>query len=84
MMPICSDYIAESIYQYRIDAIQGIGVVFLGNFSGMVAGLALSPPPSIDIPKVIVGSLFGGFVGISIALTLIFKKTREFINHESN
>ena len=79
MMPICSDYIAESIYQYRIDAIQGIGVVFLGNFSGMVAGLALSPPPSIDIPKVIVGSLFGGIVGMAIAFSLILRKTREFL-----
>ena len=78
-MPICSDYIAESIYQYRIDAIQGIGVVFLGNFSGMVAGLALSPPPSIDIPKVIVGSLFGGIVGMAIAFSLILRKTREFL-----
>ena len=79
MMPICSDYIAESIYQYRIAAIQGIGVVFLGNFSGMVAGLALSPPPSIDIPKVIVGSLFGGIVGMAIAFSLILRKTREFL-----
>ncbi|MEM7556449.1 MAG: hypothetical protein AAF378_20580 [Cyanobacteria bacterium P01_A01_bin.84] len=84
MMPICNSCIDELIQQYRIAAIQGIGIVFVGNFSGLVTGLALSPPPSIDIPKVIVGSLFGGFVGISIALTLIFKKTREFINHESN
>lgn len=79
MMPICDSYVAESIYQYRIAAIQGIGIVFVGNFSGMVAGLALSPPPSIDIPKTIGSSLFGGFIGIFIAISLILKKTREFL-----
>ena len=77
-MPICDSYIAESIYQYRIVAIQGMGIVFMGNFSGMVAGLALSPPPSIDIPKVIGSSFVGGFIGCAIAFTLILRKTREF------
>lgn len=84
MMPICNSYIIEAIYQYRIVAIQGMGIVFMGNFSGMVAGLALSPPPSINVPKVIGSSLFGGFIGMAIALTLILRKTREFTNHESN
>ena len=84
MMPICTDYIAEGIQQFRIAAIQGIGIVFLGNFAGMVAGLVLSPPPSINVPKTISGSLLGGLVGIAIALTLILKKTRELIGYESN
>ena len=63
---------------------QGTGIVFLGNFAGMVAGLVLSPPPSINISKTVGGSLFGGLVGISVALTLILKKTRELINNESD
>ncbi|MGF1672149.1 MAG: hypothetical protein ACFCUV_00495 [Rivularia sp. (in: cyanobacteria)] len=84
MMPICTDYIAEGIQQFRIAAIQGIGIVFLGNFSGMVAGFVLSPPQEINVPKVIGSSLFGGLVGIAIALTLILKKTRELVGYESN
>ena len=84
MMPICDSYLAEATQQFRIVAMQGAGIVFLGNFAGMVAGLVLSPPPSTNIPKVIIGSLFGGLVGISVALTLILKKTREFTVHESN
>ncbi len=63
---------------------QGAGIVFLGNFAGMIAGLALSPPPSINVPKVIYGSLFGGFLGIAVTLTLILKKTRELIGYESD
>ncbi len=84
MIPVCASYLAEATEQIRITAMQSVGIVFLGSFSGMVAGLVLSPPPSINIPKVIIGSLFGGLVGISIALTLILKKTREFAIHESN
>lgn len=84
MMPVCDSCIAEATQQFRIAAMQGVGIVFLGNFSGMVAGFALSPPPSIDVPKVIGNSLFGGLVGISIALTLILKKTREFSSYESD
>ncbi|MBE9212859.1 hypothetical protein IQ247_09160 [Plectonema cf. radiosum LEGE 06105] len=83
MMPICTDYIAEGIQQFRIAAIQGIGIVFLGNFSGMVAGFVLSPQ-EINVPKVIGSSLFGGLVGIAIAFTLILKKTREFTSYESD
>ncbi|MEO1372936.1 MAG: hypothetical protein AAFW70_01145 [Cyanobacteria bacterium J06635_10] len=75
MMPICDFYLTEATSQYRIAAIQGIGIVFMGNFSGMVAGLVLSPPPSINVPKVIGTSLFGGIVGCAIAITLIFKKS---------
>ena len=63
---------------------QGAGIVFLGNFAGMVAGLVLSPPQQTNIPKVIYGSLFGGFIGITVALTLILKITREFSIHESD
>ncbi|MEA5594774.1 hypothetical protein [Rivularia sp. UHCC 0363] len=70
--------------QYKVVAMQGMGIVFLGNFSGMVAGFVLSPPQEINVPKVIGSSLFGGLVGIAIALTLILKITREFSNHESN
>ena len=84
MMPICDSYLAEATEQFRIAAIQGVGIVFLGNFSGMIAGFMLSPPPSINISKTVGGSLFGGLVGISVALTLILKKTREFTVHESN
>ena len=84
MMPICTDYFALWTNQYKIVAIQGVGIVFLGNFSGMVTGLVLSPPSSINIPKVISSSLFGGLVGMAIAFTLILKKTREFTNHEIN
>ena len=84
MMPICDSYVFKAVQELRIAAIQGVGIVFLGNFSGMISGLALSPPPSIDVPKVVGSSLFGGFVGTAIALTLILKKTREFTNHESN
>ena len=84
MMPICDSYLAEATQQFRIPAMQGAGIIFLGNFSGIVAGLVLSPPPSTNIPKVIYGSLFGGLVGITVALTLILKKTREFTVHESD
>ena len=93
MMPICDSYLAEANFQYRTVAIQGMGIVFMGNFSGMVAGLALSPPLSINVPKTIGGSLFGGFIGMAItyvlrtrfangraslnALTLILKKTGD-------
>ncbi|MGB3649906.1 MAG: hypothetical protein WBA41_01660 [Rivularia sp. (in: cyanobacteria)] len=84
MMPICDSYLAEATSQYKAVAMQGIGIVFLGNFSGMVTGLVLSPPPSINIAKVIGSSLFGGFIGTAIALTLILKKNREFTNHERN
>ncbi len=80
MMPICTDYTAEAMQQFRIGAMQGVGIVLLGNFSGVVAGLALSPPTSINVPKVVGSSLFGGFIGTAIALTLIFKTTREFTN----
>lgn len=83
MMPICDSYLAEATSQYKAVAMQGIGIVFLGNFSGMVTGLVLSPP-SINIPKVIGGSLLGGFIGMAIAFSLILKKIREFTNHESN
>ncbi|BAY84514.1 MAG: hypothetical protein KI793_06025 [Rivularia sp. (in: Bacteria)] len=84
MMPSIETYLGEQSRQLRIAAMQGVGIVFLGNFSGMVAGLVLSPPPSTNIPKVIIGSLFGGFIGITVALTLILKITREFIVHESD
>lgn len=80
MMPICDSYFTEASSQYRIAAIQGIGIVFMGNFSGMVAGLVLSPPPSINVPKVIGSSLFGGIVGMVIAISLLMKKTRGFIS----
>ncbi|NJO59310.1 MAG: hypothetical protein HC836_13645 [Richelia sp. RM2_1_2] len=55
----------------------------MGNFSGMVAGLALSPQ-EINVPKIIGSSLFGGLVGMAIALTLILKKTKELIDNESD
>lgn len=84
MMPICNSYVCEAVQELRIAAIQGMGIVFLGNFSGMVAGLALSPAPSINVPRVIGNSLFGGFIGMAIALTLILKKTKEFSSHESD
>ena len=84
MMPICDSYLAQMTNQYKVVAMQGMGIVFLGNFSGMVAGLALSPPQEINVPKVIGSSLFGGLVGIAIAFSLIVKKTREFSSHESN
>ena len=84
MMPSIESYVGEQSRQLRIAGMQGAGIVFLGNFSGMVAGLVLSPPPSISVPKVIIGSLFGGFLGMTVALTLILKKTREFINNESD
>ncbi|BAY84667.1 hypothetical protein NIES267_41630 [Calothrix parasitica NIES-267] len=84
MMPSIESYVGEQSRQLRIAAMQGVGIVFLGSFSGMVAGLVLSPPPSIKIPKVIIGSLFGGFIGITVALTLILKITREFSIHESD
>lgn len=84
MIPVCDSYFTEATSQYRIVAIQGMGIVFLGNFSGMVVGLVLSPPSSINVPKVIGSSLFGSLVGIAIALTLILRKTKEFINHESD
>jgi hypothetical protein len=80
MMPICDSYLAQMTNQYKVVAMQGMGIVFLGNFSGMVGGLVLSPPPS----KTIGGTLFGGLVGIAIALTLILKKTKELIDNESN
>ena len=66
MMPSIESYLSEQSRQFRIAAMQGAGIVFLGNFAGMVAGLVLSPPPSINVPKTISGSLFGGFVGIAI------------------
>ncbi|NJN13701.1 MAG: hypothetical protein HC815_39770 [Richelia sp. RM1_1_1] len=69
--------------QYKVVAMQGMGIVFLGNFSGMVAGLALSPQ-EINVPKIIGSSLFGGLVGMAIALTLILKKTKELIDNESD
>ena len=84
MIPVCDSYLAEATEQFRITAMQSVGIVFLGSFSGMVAGLVLSPPASINISKTIGGSLFGGLVGITVALTLILKKTREFTVHESN
>ena len=84
MMPICDSYLAQMTNQYKVVAMQGMGIVFLGNFSGMVAGLALSPPQEINVPKVIYGSLFGGFLGIAVTLTLILKKTRELIGYESD
>ena len=84
MMPICDSYLAEATQQFKIAAVQGVGIVFLGNFSGMVVGLILSPSTSINISKTVCGSLFGGLVGIAIALTLILKKTKELINNESN
>ena len=84
MMPSIESYLGEQSRQLRIVAMQGLGIVFLGNFAGMVAGLVLSPPPSTNIPKVIYGSLFGGFIGITVALTLILKITREFSIHESD
>ncbi|MEB3217028.1 MAG: hypothetical protein VKN72_12485 [Nostocales cyanobacterium 94392] len=37
---------------------QGSGIVFLGNFAGMVAGLVLSPPSSTNVSKTVGGSLF--------------------------
>lgn len=73
MMPICNSYLTEAANQYKIVAMQGMGIVFLGSFSGTVGGLMLSPPPS----KTIAGTLFGGLVGIAIAFSLIVKKTRE-------
>ncbi|WP_414620829.1 hypothetical protein [Calothrix sp. CCY 0018] len=82
-MPICDSYLVQATNQYRIAAMQGMGIVCLGNFSGMVVGLTLSPPPSINIPKTIGSSLFGGFIGCAIAFTLLLKKTREFTS-ESN
>ncbi|NJN13154.1 MAG: hypothetical protein HC815_36635 [Richelia sp. RM1_1_1] len=84
MMPSIESYLSEQSRQFRIAAMQGAGIVFLGNFAGMVAGLVLSPPPSINVPKTIIGSLFGGLVGIAIALFLILKKTREIVNHEGS
>ena len=84
MMPSIESYLGEQSRQLRIVAMQGMGIVFLGSFSGMVTGLDLSPPQQTNIPKVIYGSLFGGLVGISVALTLILKITREFIIHESD
>ena len=84
MMPSIESYVSEQSRQLRMLAMQGTGIVFLGSFSGMVAGLVLSPPASINISKTIGGSLFGGLVGITVALTLILKKTREFTVHESN
>ncbi|NJO65188.1 MAG: hypothetical protein HC836_45910 [Richelia sp. RM2_1_2] len=84
MMPSIESYLSEQSRQFRIAAMQGAGIVFLGNFAGMVAGLVLSPPPSTNIPKTVGGSLFGGLVGIAIAFSLIVKKTRELVNHESN
>ncbi|NJM23179.1 MAG: hypothetical protein HC907_33205 [Richelia sp. SM1_7_0] len=67
MMPICNSYLAQMTNQYKVVAMQGMGIVFLGNFSGMVAGLALSPPQEINVPKIIGSSLLGGLVGIAIA-----------------
>ncbi|MGB3650284.1 MAG: hypothetical protein WBA41_03620 [Rivularia sp. (in: cyanobacteria)] len=92
MMPVCDSYLALWTNQYKIMAMQGMGIVFLGNFSGMVAGFVLSPPQEINVPKVIGSSLFSGFIGMAItfgraslnAFTLILKKTREFTNRESN
>ncbi|MGB3655580.1 MAG: hypothetical protein WBA41_30830 [Rivularia sp. (in: cyanobacteria)] len=84
MMPSIESYLSEQSRQLRIAAMQGAGIVFLGNFAGMVAGLVLSPPPSINVPKTISSSLLGGLVGIAIAFSLIVKKTREFSSHESN
>ena len=84
MMPICDSYLAQMTNQYKVVAMQGMGILFLGNFSGMVAGFVLSPPQEINVPKVIGSSLFGGLVGIAIALTLILKKTKELIDNESD
>ncbi|MEO1558192.1 MAG: hypothetical protein AAFS12_00720 [Cyanobacteria bacterium J06632_19] len=84
MIPVCDSYLAEATERFRIAAVQGVGIVFLGNFSGMVVGFMLSPPTSINVSKTVCGSLFGGLVGISVALTLILKKTRELINNESD
>ena len=84
MMPSIESYVGEQSRQLRMVAMQGTGIVFLSSFSGMVAGLVLSPPASTNIPKIIYGSLFGGFLGMTVALTLILKKTREFINNESD
>lgn len=50
MMPSIESYLGEQSRQLRIVAMQGMGIVFLGNFAGMVAGLVLSPPPSTNIP----------------------------------
>jgi hypothetical protein len=80
MMPVCDSYLTLWTNQYKIVAMQGMGIVFLGNFSGMVAGLALSPPQEINVPKIIGSSLFGGFIGIAIAFTLILKIITEFSN----
>lgn len=84
MIPVCDSYLTETAQQLKIAAVQGVGIVFLGNFSGMVAGFMLSPPASINISKTVVGSLFGGLVGIAIAITLILKKTKELMKNESN
>ncbi len=78
MMLVCDSYFEEAAREFRTVAVQSVGIVFLGNFSGMVTGLVLSPPQSTNIPKVIGGSLIGGLVGIAIALSLISRKTREF------